>query len=56
MLLVQSEIGAILNSQIIHIGDVEALDNLSLFVHSLVGMLLSLEGPSGSEIKMWHSC
>lgn len=41
-LLVQSEIGAILNSQIIHIGDVEAYDNFSLFVYSLVGMLLSL--------------
>lgn len=50
-LLVQSEIGAILNSPVIRIGDTEAFDNFSPSVHSLVGMLLSLEGPNGSEIK-----
>lgn len=50
-LLVQSEIAAILNTPVIRIGDIEAFDNFSLSVRSLVGMLLSLEGPHGSEIK-----
>jgi len=50
-LLVQSEIGALLNSPIIRIGDVEALDEFSLSIHALVGMLLSLEGPTGSELR-----
>lgn len=50
-LLVQSEIGTILNSLIIHIGDAEAFDDFSLSVHALVGMLLSLEGTNGSELR-----
>ena len=50
-LLVQSEIGAMLNSPIIRIGDVEAFDDFALSVQALVGMLLSLEGPNGSELR-----
>lgn len=50
-LLVQSETGTILNSPIIRISDVEALDDFSLSIHALVGMLLSLEGPNDSELR-----
>lgn len=50
-LLVQSEIGAILNSPIIRISDVEAFDECSRSVLALVGLLLSLEGPNGSELR-----
>ncbi|KAK0142397.1 hypothetical protein N1851_019841 [Merluccius polli] len=45
------EIGIILNSPVILIGDVEAFNDFSLSIHALVGMLLSLEGPTGSELK-----
>ncbi|XP_069378750.1 uncharacterized protein [Paralichthys olivaceus] len=50
-LLVQGEIGSILNSPVIRIGDVEAFDDFSLSIHALVGMLLTLEGPTGSELR-----
>lgn len=41
----------ILNSPIIRIGNAEAFDDFSLSVHALVGMLLSLEGTNGSQLR-----
>ncbi|KAL1250707.1 hypothetical protein QQF64_018503 [Cirrhinus molitorella] len=49
--LVQSELGAILNSPPVRVGDAEAFDNFALLVHGLVGMLRSLEGENGYELK-----
>lgn len=43
--LVQSELGAILNSYTIKSGDAEAFESLALSDQSLVGMLSTLEGP-----------
>lgn len=40
-----------MNAPVIHIGDVEAFDDFSLSIHALVGMLLTLEGPTGSELR-----
>ncbi|XP_026095552.1 uncharacterized protein LOC113067383 [Carassius auratus] len=50
-LLVQSELGAILNSPPVRVGDAEAFDDFALSVHGLVGMLRSLEGENGYELK-----
>lgn len=49
--LVQSELGAILNSPSIKSGDAEAFDSFALSVQSLVGMLRTLEGPVGYELR-----
>lgn len=49
--LVQSELAAILNSPAIKSGDVEAFDSFALSVQSLVGMLRTLEGPVGYELR-----
>ncbi|XP_073715795.1 uncharacterized protein [Misgurnus anguillicaudatus] len=49
--LVQSELGAILNSPQVRSGDPEAFDNFALSVQSLVGMLRSLEGQNGYELR-----
>ncbi|KAK7877689.1 hypothetical protein WMY93_031608 [Mugilogobius chulae] len=49
--LVQSELGAILNSPAIKSGDAEAFDTFALSVQSLVGMLRTLEGPIGYELR-----
>lgn len=49
--LVQSELGAILNSPAIKSGDAEAFDSFALSVQSLVGMLRILEGQGGSELR-----
>lgn len=48
--LVQSELSAILNSPPIKFGDAEAFDTFALSVHSLVGMLRTLEGQHGYEL------
>ena len=53
-LLVQSENGASLNSPIIRIGDVEAFMILRFLSMLRWKMLLSLEGPAGSELR-WGS-
>lgn len=49
--LVQSELGSILNSPPVRVGDAEAFDNFALAEHALVGMLRSLEGENGYELK-----
>ncbi|KAI4886256.1 hypothetical protein NFI96_006961 [Prochilodus magdalenae] len=49
--LVQSELGAIFNSSPIKFGDPEAFDNFALSVQALVGMLRSLEGENGYELR-----
>ncbi|KAK7916727.1 hypothetical protein WMY93_012488 [Mugilogobius chulae] len=49
--LVQSELGAILNLPQIKAGDPEAFDNFALSVQALVGMLRSLEGENGYELR-----
>ena len=49
--LVQSEIGAILNMTPVKTGDAEAFEDFALAVHSLVGMLQSLEGEHGFELR-----
>ncbi|XP_057704715.1 uncharacterized protein LOC130923208 [Corythoichthys intestinalis] len=49
--LVQSELGAILNSPAIKFGDAEAFDSFALSIQSLVGMLGTLEGPNGFELR-----
>ncbi|XP_061128044.1 uncharacterized protein LOC133149871 isoform X1 [Syngnathus typhle] len=49
--LVQSELGAILNSPAIKFGDADAFDSFALSVQSLVGMLRTLEGPVGYELR-----
>lgn len=49
--LVQSELSAILNSPAIKSGDAKGFDSLALSVQSLVGMLQTLEGPIGYELR-----
>lgn len=49
--LVQSELGAILNSPHVRSGDLEAFGNFVLSVQGLVGMLRSLEGENGYELR-----
>ncbi|XP_039516235.1 uncharacterized protein LOC120470711 [Pimephales promelas] len=49
--LVQSELGTILNSPPVRSGDPEAFDNFALSVQGLVGMLRSLEGENGYELR-----
>lgn len=49
--LVQSDLGSILTSPPIKYGDAEAFDNFSLSVHSLVGMLKTLEGLNEYKLK-----
>uniref|UniRef100_A0AAV2MHW6 Uncharacterized protein n=1 Tax=Knipowitschia caucasica TaxID=637954 RepID=A0AAV2MHW6_KNICA len=49
--LVQSELGSILNSPAIKSGDAEAFDSFALSVQSLVGMLRTLEGTVGYELR-----
>lgn len=49
--LVQSERGAILNSPAIKFGDSEAFDSFALSIQSLVGMLGTLEGQNGYELR-----
>ncbi|XP_028306550.1 uncharacterized protein LOC114465615 [Gouania willdenowi] len=49
--LVQSELGAILNSPAIKFSDSEAFDSFALSIQCLVGMLGTLEGPNGFELR-----
>ncbi|XP_038071933.1 uncharacterized protein LOC119740637 [Patiria miniata] len=49
--LVQCEIAAIMATPAIKYGDTEAFEEFSLDVLSLVGMLQSLEGPDGIELR-----
>lgn len=49
--LVQSEISTILNTPPIRVGDNAAFQEFSLSVNSLVGLLQSVEGKEGSELK-----
>ncbi|XP_073719287.1 uncharacterized protein [Misgurnus anguillicaudatus] len=49
--LVQSELGAILNSPALKYGDANAFDTFALSVQSLVGMLRTLEGETGYELR-----
>ena len=49
--LVQSELGAILNAPTLKFGDSEAFDAFSLSIQSLVGMLRTLEGQNGYELR-----
>ncbi len=48
--LVQSELGAIMNSPPLRLGDANAFDSFALSVQSLVGMLKTLEGQNGYEL------
>nr|XP_055033759.1 uncharacterized protein LOC129422083 [Misgurnus anguillicaudatus] len=48
--LVQSELGAIMNSPPLRLGDANAFDSFALSVQSLVGMLRTLEGQNGYEL------
>ncbi|XP_025763702.1 uncharacterized protein LOC109202593 [Oreochromis niloticus] len=49
--LVQSELGIILNAPAIKFGDAEAFDAFALSIQSLVGMLRTLEGQNGFELR-----
>lgn len=49
--LVQSELGAILNSPALKFGDSEAFEAFALSIQSLVGMLKTLEGHNGYELR-----
>lgn len=54
--LVQNEIGAILNTPALRFGDSEAFDAFALSIHclihpTLVGMLRTLEGKNGYELR-----
>ncbi|KAK0142848.1 hypothetical protein N1851_019212 [Merluccius polli] len=49
--LVQSELGAILNTPALKFGDSEAFDAFALSIQSLVGMLKTLEGQNGYELR-----
>ncbi|XP_067270804.1 uncharacterized protein [Pseudorasbora parva] len=48
--LVQSELGAIMNTPPLRMGDTNAFDSFALSVQSLVGMLRTLEGQNGYEL------
>ncbi|XP_073764218.1 uncharacterized protein [Danio rerio] len=48
--LVQSELGVMMNTPPIRMGDANAFDNFALSVQSLVGMLRTLEGQNGYEL------
>lgn len=48
--LVQSELGTILNSPALRMGDANSFDSFALSVQSLVGMLQTLEGQNGIEL------
>ena len=49
--LVQSEIASILHSPPVGLGDSNAFQDFALSVHSLIGMLRSVEGADGSELR-----
>ncbi|TWW54954.1 hypothetical protein D4764_09G0000030 [Takifugu flavidus] len=49
--LVQSELGAILNAPALKFGDSEAFDAFALSIQTLVGMLRTLEGQNGYELR-----
>lgn len=49
--LVQSELGAISNTPALKFGDSEAFDAFALSIQSLVGMLKTLEGQNGYELR-----
>ncbi|XP_033127646.1 uncharacterized protein LOC117125284 [Anneissia japonica] len=49
--LVQSEIGQLLQTPPIRSNDTDSFGNFALSVHSLVGMLRSIEGDSGYELQ-----
>lgn len=49
--LVQSELGAILNAPSMRFGDSEAFDAFALSIQLLVGMLRTLEGQNGYELR-----
>ncbi len=49
--LVQCELGAILNAPAVKFGDAEAFDDFALSIHSFLGMLRTLEGPNGYELR-----
>ncbi len=48
--LVQSELGAIMSTPPLKVGDSNAFDSFALSVQSLVGMLRTLEGQNGYEL------
>nr|XP_017211837.1 uncharacterized protein LOC108190121 isoform X2 [Danio rerio]XP_017211839.1 uncharacterized protein LOC108190121 isoform X1 [Danio rerio] len=48
--LVQSELGAIMSTPPLKIGDANSFDSFALSVQSLVGMLRTLEGQNGFEL------
>lgn len=49
--LIQSEISSILNAPAVKPGDVDAFEEFSLSVHALTGLLRSLEGDNGLEMR-----
>ena len=49
--LVQSELNLIMSMPHIKFGDAKGFDNFALAVQSLVGMLISLNGENGCELK-----
>ncbi|XP_076135495.1 uncharacterized protein LOC143118304 [Alosa pseudoharengus] len=49
--LVQSEIASILHSPPVRLGDSNAFQDFALSVHSLIGMLRSVDGAGGSELR-----
>lgn len=49
--LVQSELGRIMQTPVIKFSDYDGFENFALTVNSLVGMLKSLEGENGFELK-----
>lgn len=49
--LVQSEIASILHSPPVRLGDSNAFQDFALSVHSLIGMLRSVEGADGSALR-----
>lgn len=50
-LVSSNELGAILNAPSLKFGDSEGFDAFALSIQSLVGMLRSLEGQNGYELK-----
>lgn len=49
--LVQSELGAILNAPALKFGGTEAFDAFALSIQSLIGMLRTLKGQNGYELR-----
>lgn len=49
--LIQRELGSILNAPVIKDGDVEGFEEFSLSIHALIGLLKSLKGDNGPEMR-----